>query len=168
MRLRAAPSALHLRWRLIRRGFGANGGGMIVFNLQCGDEHAFEAWFKDARAYDSQRKARKVACPTCGSTRVSKLPAARISKGAAARGDRQRAEMAEATALRQAVSELHARVAESCDNVGPRFAEEARKIHYGETEARGIYGEASLKEAGELVEEGVPVLPLPSLPESDA
>jgi len=141
---------------------------MIVFNLQCSAGHAFEAWFKDSRTYDSQRKARKVACPSCGDTRISKMLTARISKGAAARGDRQRAEMAEATALRQAVSELHAKVAESCDNVGPRFAEEARKIHYGETEARGIYGEATLEEAGELVEEGVPVLPLPSLPESDA
>lgn len=141
---------------------------MIVFSLQCGAGHAFEAWFRDGRAYESQRKGRKIACPSCADTRIAKLPAARISKGAARRGDSARAEAAKAVALRQAVQELHTKVAETCENVGTRFAEEARKIHYGEVEARGIYGEATGAEASELVDEGVPVLPLPRLPESDA
>lgn len=142
---------------------------MIVFNLQCGQGHGFEAWFKDARAYETQRKAKRVACPTCADTAVTKVPAgARISRGAAARAEAAIEGAAKAAAWREAVTALHARVAETCEHVGPRFAEEARKIHYGEAEARGIYGEATETDARALAEEGVPVARLPRLPESDA
>ncbi len=142
---------------------------MIVFNLSCSQGHAFEGWFKDARAFGAQRKARKVSCPSCGDTAVTKVPAgARISRGRARAVDEATAAGARAQALRDAVAELHAKVAASCEDVGPRFAEEARKIHYGEAEERGIYGEATLSDAKELADEGVPVLPLPKLPETDA
>lgn len=142
---------------------------MIVFNLSCGQGHAFEGWFKDARAYQSQRKARKVSCPVCTGTDIKKVPAgARISHGRAARIDQAAQVSAEAQAWREAVQALHTKVSESCEDVGPRFAEEARKMHYGETDPRGIYGEATVSEARDLVDEGVPVLPLPKLSESDA
>lgn len=142
---------------------------MIVFNLSCAQGHAFEGWFKDARAFSAQRKSRKVSCPVCADTSVARVPAgSRISLGRAKAMEQAAEAGAQAQALRQAVAELHARVAESCEDVGPRFAEEARKIHYGEAEERGIYGEATLGEAKDLVDEGVPVMPLPKLPESDA
>lgn len=142
---------------------------MIVFNLTCSRDHAFEGWFKDARAFAAQKRARKVLCPACGDTSITKAPtAARISRGRARAIDQAAEAGARAQAMRQAIVELHAKVAESCEDVGPRFAEEARKIHYGEAEERGIYGEATLGEAKELVEEGVPVLPLPKVPEADA
>lgn len=142
---------------------------MIVFDIACSHGHSFEGWFKDARAFATQRRARKVSCPSCGDTAVTRVPAgSRISRGRA-RAVEQAAEAgAQAQALREAVAELHAQVAASCEDVGPRFAEEARKIHYGEAEERGIYGEATLGEAKDLVEEGVAVVPLPKLPESDA
>lgn len=141
---------------------------MIVFSLQCSREHRFEGWFKDAKAFESQRRARKVACPTCGDARVAKVPAAaNLATGAA----RERAEgeaARRAKALRAALVEVHRHVAATCEDVGPRFAEEARKIHYGETEARNIHGEATRDEAIELADEGVPFGCIPKLPESDA
>ena len=142
---------------------------MIVFNLQCADGHGFEAWFKDAKAYESQRRGRKVACPVCGVTKVGKVPAApRIATGAADRSDEgQRARSLGADYIK-ALDQLHKHVEENCDYVGPRFAEEARKIHYGEAEERGIYGEATKDEAKELSEEGVPFAAIPKLRRKDA
>jgi hypothetical protein len=146
---------------------------MIVYNLVCGQDHGFEAWFKDARAYAGQRRARKIVCPVCGDTGIVKVPAgSRISRGHAQAMERSAKVMAAAGAqygkLREAVAELQAHVEANCENVGPRFAEEARKIHYGEAEERGIYGEATETEASELADEGVPFARLPVLPESDA
>ncbi|MFM2129420.1 MAG: hypothetical protein RL477_966 [Pseudomonadota bacterium] len=142
---------------------------MIVFKLSCTQGHAFEGWFKDGRAFAAQRRARKVSCPSCGATEVTRVPAgSRISTGRARAIDEAAEASAKAQAFRAAVVELHAKVKDSCEDVGERFAEEARRIHYGESEERGIYGEATLGEARDLVEEGVPVLPLPKLPETDA
>lgn len=141
---------------------------MIVFNLQCGRDHRFEAWFKDSRSYESQRRARKVACPTCGDVRVTKAPTAtNVATGAARERARHEA-VARAKALREAVTAVHEHVAKTCEDVGPRFAEEARKIHYGEVKPRGIYGEATKDEAVSLADEGVPFACIPKLPESDA
>lgn len=142
---------------------------MIVFNLSCAQDHAFEAWFKDGRAYDSQRKGRKIACPVCGNTKISKRPTApRLSKGRAMRVEHAAREMAEAAQWREQITALKDHVISTCEDVGPRFADEARKIHSGESEERGIYGEATTTEAKELKEEGVPFAQLPKLPESDA
>ena len=140
---------------------------MIVFSLQCGHDHGFEAWFRDARAYASQRRARKIACPQCGDTRITKVPAgAHVATGAAR--ETPLAPSDGAKAFREALEALHRHVAETCEHVGPRFAEEARKIHYGESAARDIYGEASNSEADALADEGVPFARVPKLPEGDA
>ena len=146
---------------------------MIVFNLQCKDGHGFEAWFKDAAAYDGQRRARKVACPVCGDTKVAKMPTApRIAKGvtkAAGKGpDTGEDGKARAAEFQRAMERLHRHVEENCDYVGDKFAEEARKIHYGEVEERGIYGQATSQEAKELSEEGVPFAAIPRRRHKDA
>jgi hypothetical protein len=142
---------------------------MIVFKLSCEQGHSFEGWFRDARAFATQRKARKVACPVCAGTDITRVPAGtQIARGRAAEIEQAAQASAQAQAWREAVQALHAKVSETCEDVGPRFAEEARKIHYGEADARGIFGEATVSEARDLVDEGVPVLPLPKLPESDA
>ena len=140
---------------------------MIVFNLQCADGHGFEAWFKDAKAYASQRRGRKIACPVCGDTGIQKLPAApRLAKGEAK--ENMDSAKAQAAAYMQAVNQIHKHLEENCDYVGDRFADEARKIHRGEVEERGIYGEATQKEAKELTEEGVPIAAVPKMRRQDA
>lgn len=142
---------------------------MIVFNLQCGEGHGFEAWFKDAKAYESQRRGRKVACPVCGDTKVGKVPVApRISKGAG--NDRSAVDDAKirSAQFENALDRLHKHVEENCDYVGDRFAQEARDIHYGIAEERGIYGQATRKEAKELAEEGVPFAAIPKRRPKDA
>ncbi len=124
---------------------------MIVYDLRCRKSHQFEAWFRDSAAYDEQAAAGKVTCPECGSRRVEKAPMApRVARGGVAKGRKN----VDATMLR-AARELQRKVEENCDYVGPDFAEEARKIHYGESDPRGIYGETSDDEARTLREEGV-------------
>ena len=139
---------------------------MISFNLRCGEDHTFEAWFKDSETFDSQVEASEVVCPVCGDSGVEKaLMAPRIGKG-----DRALAKKAVEHAKRYAAfaSEVRRHVEDNCDYVGPDFAEEARKIHYGETESRGIYGEASDDDAKALNEEGVEVQRIPWAPREDA
>lgn len=144
---------------------------MILFDLTCRNGHVFEAWFRDGAAFEAQRKAREVACPDCGDPRVKKAPMApRISKGA------QKETSAKAIApqpempaeIRQALRQLRQAVESNCDYVGPRFPDEARAIHYGERDKRGIYGEASVEEAQALAEEGIEVARIPWLPRHDA
>jgi hypothetical protein len=144
---------------------------MILFDLACRNGHVFEAWFRDGAAFDAQRKARKVACPDCGDHRVKKAPMApRISKGVA----EETATKAVApqpgmpAEMLQALRKLRQTVESNCDYVGPRFPEEARAIHYGERDKRGIYGEASEEEAQSLAEEGIEVSRIPWLPRQDA
>jgi hypothetical protein len=131
---------------------------MIVYDLKCRKGHGFEAWFRDSTAYDDQAAAGKITCPTCGSRRVEKAPMApRVAK---ARGTDAPARDRDPDTARQAAflnmaREIRRKVEEKCDYVGPEFAEEARRIHYGETDPRGIYGETSDDEASALREEGV-------------
>lgn len=139
---------------------------MIVFDLKCRQEHVFEAWFKDSQAYEDQVGTEEVACPVCGDTNIGKaLMAPRLNKGAD--GDT-------ATVQRQvgryvaAMREMRRQVEDNCDYVGDKFAEEARKIHYGEAEARGVYGEATSVEASELADEGVEFQKIPWAPREDA
>ena len=139
---------------------------MILFDLKCANEHVFEAWFKDSETFDSQVEASEVVCPVCGDSGVEKaLMAPRIGNG-----DRALAKKAVEHAKRYAAfaSEVRRHVEDNCDYVGPDFAEEARKIHYGETESRGIYGEASDDDAKALNEEGVEVQRIPWAPREDA
>ncbi|MCX8134211.1 MAG: DUF1178 family protein [Roseococcus sp.] len=153
---------------------------MIRFSLRCDNGHEFDSWFKDGAAYDRMAAAGLVECPACGDTRVAKaLMTPAIAK---VRGGKGRAESpgptASAPLARAAAGPLPAQVLallqrmraeieRSCDYVGADFAEEARRIHYGEAEARGIYGEASDEEAEALREEGIAIARLPWVPRSD-
>ncbi|MBI4184196.1 MAG: DUF1178 family protein [Proteobacteria bacterium] len=147
---------------------------MIVYSLRCANDHVFEAWFRDSAAYDRQAATRTVVCPYCGSKRVGKAPMApRLAKGAseppsapAADKKDERSELYREA--RRILTELRRHVETHCDYVGSRFAEEARKIHYGETKKRDIYGEASPKEAGDLKDEGIEFQRIPWLPRTDS
>jgi hypothetical protein len=138
---------------------------MIRYALACGKGHDFEAWFGSIGEYDVQVEARAVTCPSCGSADVKKAPMApAVRRGPSARptpqpsNDERRRSYAFLKNLRDHLKE-------NAEHVGPAFPEEARKMHYGETEARSIYGEATREEAIELKEEGIPAVPLPPLPE---
>jgi hypothetical protein len=153
---------------------------MILYELRCSGGHAFEAWFKDSTAYDEQAGAGAIACPDCGDTAVRKAPMApRIARGRRDAGDagddaggEGRATRtyahAKSAETRKALAELRRQVEESCDYVGDEFAEEARKIHYGETDGHNIYGEATDDEARELTDEGIKVGKIPWLPRTDS
>jgi len=153
---------------------------MIKYALACDKGHTFESWFADSAAYDKQAKRGLVTCPVCNSAKVEKaIMAPRLS------GTRKRARAQEAPAapdavqdrsnvavmspmemeLRSKLKELREHIVKNADNVGEKFPEEARKMHYGETEHRSIYGVASLDDAKELAEEGIDVLPVPVLPD---
>jgi hypothetical protein len=138
---------------------------MILFDLTCGREHVFEAWFRDGAAYEAQRKGRKIACPVCGDSKVSKAPMApRIGKG----NESDTGNGSKAGEALRMLRQLRQDVESKCDYVGPRFPEEARRIHYGESEKRGIYGEASPDEARSLADEGIEVARIPWVPRQDS
>lgn len=139
---------------------------MIKFSLICDEGHDFEAWFRDSADFETQKKRGLLECPSCGSALVSKaLMAPSVATA------RKREEVAVATGnavQREIMAKLHemARtVKKTGEDVGERFPEEARKIHYGEADARGIYGKATPDEVSNLLDEGVEILPLPDLPE---
>lgn len=151
---------------------------MIVYDLVCESEHVFESWFKNSAAYDTLRKGRKISCPICGTAKVRKAPMApRLSKSGlkdlapAPVPDQPQVKVPEisesddmTTAMTKAVEaikELQTTIEKNFDNVGVKFPEEARKMHYGESEVRGIYGEATVEEAQELIEEGVDIAAVP-------
>lgn len=139
---------------------------MIKYELKCRKDHVFEAWFYDSATYDKQEAGGKVVCPVCNSRKVTRAPMApRIGKSksqvAAAEAKQQ------ALALK-ALAEIRDHVEKNADYVGDQFAEEARKIHYGEVDKRSIYGEATREEAEDLAEEGVDVAMIPWLPRGDA
>lgn len=140
---------------------------MIRYALVCKAGHEFEGWFPGIAACDTQLGKGLVACPDCGSTKVQKAlmaPAVAPKKDLA--GAKKRALAFAAHQAKLAAVREH--VEQNFENVGERFPEEARRIHYGETEKRDIYGEASLQEAKELVDEGVEVAPLPGPQRTDA
>ena len=133
---------------------------MIVYSLICAAEHNFEGWFASSSAFDEQAADGKLVCPVCDSRKVKKaIMAPALSSSV---GKQKSAAMPdELRKMRHFMSGLRKYVEENAENVGPKFPDEARKIHYGETEERPIYGEATLQEAKELIEEGVDVAPLP-------
>lgn len=133
---------------------------MIRYALKCQDDHGFESWFRSAEAYDTLRAAGGVACPVCGSPEVDKAlmaPAVRAETGPAPL-------TAPASERERLLAELRRRVEESSEYVGMDFAAEARAIHEGDAPERAIYGEARAEEARRLIEDGVPVAPLPFMP----
>ena len=140
---------------------------MISFNLRCTKDHVFEAWFKDGKTFDRQAKQGKVACPVCGDAKIEKAPMApniATSKSKKA----VPSEAAVAAEMNKALADLRDAVETNCDYVGDQFAEEARKIHYEETEKRNIYGEASDSDAEALKEEGIEVNRIPWLPRTNS
>jgi hypothetical protein len=152
---------------------------MIRYALRCDHGHAFESWFQSSAVYESQRKRKLVTCPVCDSAKVEKaIMAPQITRkgrgktvepdAAPATQTPEPAQLVMAPHERELLSklrELRDHVTKNADNVGQKFPEEARKMHYGDIEHRAIYGEASPDEARSLIDEGVEVLPLPVLPE---
>ena len=136
---------------------------MIRFALRCAAGHEFEGWFRNGDGFETQQKAGEIACPHCGDTEIEKgLMAPAIGRGRDSRPPISPAQ------LRAALVELRRQVETNCDYVGERFAEEARRIHYGEVDPHGIYGEATNEESRELVEEGIQVGRIPWIPTTDA
>lgn len=166
---------------------------MIRYQLRCDSDHNFEIWFKNAAAYDEQLAAGELACPLCGSDKVVKaIMAPNVSPrtkakgamtgnaseasspppaGTPAPGGAKAMPVAESFAmhreLTEAMRKIRREVEANAEYVGPRFADEARKIHEEESEPRGIYGEATADEVRELVEDGIDFVPLPRLPEDN-
>ena len=157
---------------------------MIRYNLVCDKRHEFESWFANSAAYDKQAKRGLVSCPLCGSEKVEKAimapRLARTDKGGPIMAPAEETAPAPAPAeaptpvamispqereFRKKLKELRDHLVKNSDNVGKKFPAEARKMHYGETEHRSIYGEASPKDAKELHDEGIEFHPLPVLPD---
>jgi len=139
---------------------------VIAYSLVCKDGHEFEGWFSNSEAYATQAKAGDLVCPVCGDGGVTKAimaPAVKTSI-TKAKGRDAVATPDEQQKLRKFVAGFRKYVEENADYVGPKFSEEARKIHYGETEARHIYGESTVREAQELIEEGIEIAPMPPDP----
>jgi hypothetical protein len=162
---------------------------MIVYDLECRSGHQFEAWFSNAGAYESLKKAGHVACAICGSTKVDKAlnaPNITPSKGKSALAKKPAADQphepriggsgsyandpsaAKVGELMKQLGELRGQIEKNCDYVGGRFADEARKIHYGEAPKRNIYGEASDVDAKALADEGVEFSRIPWAPRRDS
>lgn len=150
---------------------------MIRYALVCAKGHSFESWFPNSAAYDRQVKRSLVTCPACGDSKVEKAIMAPKLVG---NGKRRAASTSEAPdnakapvammspqehKFRQKLKELREHLTKNADYVGPKFPEEARKMHYGEIDHRSIYGEASPQEVKELHEEGIEFHPLPMLPD---
>jgi len=156
---------------------------MILYRLRCSEGHEFESWFKDSKSYERQEKKSLIGCPVCGGAKIERAPMApRLGKGgqkkdadappAAAPAPAPSPEQQQMAALarhmpkelREALLKVREQVEKNCEPVGDKFAEEARKIHYGESDKRGIYGETSKEEAEALAEEGIEFGRLPWIP----
>jgi len=139
---------------------------LIKYTLTCENAHTFEGWFSTSADFDRQVESGFLTCPVCNSASISKsLMAPSVST---ARKKEAKREMVMDMARQEAMAKLKQAIAEikaSAEDVGEKFPEEARKIHYGEADARGIIGQASLGEVRDLLEEGIEVAPLPVLPE---
>ncbi|TWC01256.1 hypothetical protein FBZ93_104535 [Bradyrhizobium macuxiense] len=153
---------------------------MIRYTLRCEQGHQFESWFQSSSAYESQERRHLINCPSCGSDKVERAIMAPRVVSKKGREPAQPAPampvettpsestslmMAQERELRSKLKELRDHIVKNADNVGDRFPNEARKMHYGDIEHRPIYGEASPEEARALIDEGVEVSPLPTLPE---
>jgi len=136
---------------------------MIRFALHCSAGHEFEGWFRSGDGFEAQRAAGEIACPECGDTAVEKaLMAPNIARS------REKRAPISPQQLRSALIQLRQQIERNCDYVGDRFAEEARRIHYGEVDPRAIYGEASVEESRELNEEGISFGRIPWIAPTDA
>jgi hypothetical protein len=151
---------------------------MIRFALNCAKDHTFEGWFKDSGTFERQAGEGDITCPVCGDNAIRKAVMAPAIVRSTARREPEPAaapapapeptpDQVKAAMFVAMLRKVREHVEKNFDHVGERFPEEARRIHYGEAEARDIYGRATLEEAKELLEEGIAVRPLPELPKLD-
>jgi hypothetical protein len=151
---------------------------MIRFALNCARDHAFEGWFKDGGTFERQAGEGDITCPICGDTAIRKaVMAPAIVRSTARSGPAPVAapvpapeptpDQVKAAMFMAMLRKVREHVEKNFDNVGEKFPEEVRRIHHGEAEARDIYGQATVEEAKELLEEGIAVRPLPELPKLD-
>ena len=162
---------------------------MIHYQLQCGQGHEFDGWFKDSAGFERQAKRGLIACPTCGEVKVERalmaphvpskrrrakpaeIPPETASLPSEAGPSSEAGPMAAGGRMpdhvRAMLQRMRAEVEKSCDYVGPQFAEEARKIHRGESDKRGIYGETTPEQAEALSDEGIEVSAIPWVPRAD-
>lgn len=148
-----------------------------VFDLQCESGHVFEGWFASNEAYESQRDAGLLSCPVCESRQISKMlsaPRLNMGKGrenavseAPAAGQPHAAGAPEPAQLQAQILQYMRHVLRNADNVGDRFAQEARRMHEGEIEHRAIRGTATREERAELLEDGIAVMPVPDFLDDD-
>ena len=145
---------------------------MVVYDLVCKKHHRFEAWFPNYEEYQKQADKKLISCPTCGSTKVEKLPhacAVHVKKDepppTPKKVEKRPPPAPSPAEFKEMLIRVHQYVKENFDDVGPRFAEEARLIHYGKAEERPIHGTATAEERADLAEEGIPhvILPKPEL-----
>jgi hypothetical protein len=138
---------------------------MIRYALKCNDDHGFDSWFQSATAFEGLRKAGHLSCPVCGSSAVEKTLMAPVVQPARTSGAPAPASLSEpANDRERALADLRARVEAESEYVGMNFVTEARAIHDGDAPERSIYGEARPADAIKLLQDGVPVAPLPFLP----
>lgn len=160
---------------------------MILYRLRCSNGHEFDGWFKDSKTYERQEKKSLIGCAVCGDVAVQRaLMTPRLGKSSKSAGTESPVEAASAPPpaaapspeqqqmaalarhmpkeLREALVKVREQVEKNCEHVGDKFAEEARKIHYGESDRRGIYGETTDQEAEALAEEGIEFGRLPWIP----
>ena len=159
---------------------------MIHYQLQCGAEHSFDGWFKDSASFEKQAKRGLLECPVCGTAKVDRalMRPSVPKKGRPMRNEivqmpqaapeptPEPAPMAVQTPalpahMRAVLQKMRAEIEEKCDYVGDDFADEARRIHHGESDARGIYGETTAEDAESLAEEGIDVTRIPWVPRAD-
>ncbi len=147
---------------------------MIKYLLGCASGHEFESWFRASDDFDVQSRSGEVVCPYCGSIEIAKQPMAPSVVTKRARAEQQPSQdvvpaagssAGGGAAVREALRVFTQKVIENTEDVGGRFAEEARKIHFGESEERQIRGSSTLEEARELAEDGVPFGILPAVPD---
>ena len=141
---------------------------MIRYSIRCSADHGFESWFQSAGAFDALVSAGQVSCPVCGSTSVEKglmAPAVRPARNSTLRAEQENRPLtAPGSEAEAALAALRQEIEQNSDYVGLHFAAEARRIHAGDAPERSIYGEARPEEARALIEDGVPVAPLPFVP----
>ena len=145
---------------------------MILFDLSCENEHQFEAWFPSSQKYDEQRKRKLISCPICNSNKVKKALMApnlnMISKSKSKSKNIKHVSIKNKKSLETNIKKLRKLIETNTKDVGKNFAEEARKIYYGEKKSQSIRGETTKKEAKELIEEGIPCISMPWFSREDA
>ena len=140
---------------------------MINYTLKCDQNHTFDSWFKSAEAFEMLVKKSMLVCSECGSTKITKAIMA-PSVSTSRKKDNKPSELEKKSKLKNDILELKKKIEANSEYVGNNFANEARSMYLGETPERSIYGEAKTDDAKKLIDDGIPVMPLPFLPAKKA